>query len=93
MMVFKWLERLSLDAVLVAVVWGLALGGKGMGLIVLGLATWLTYVADRLWEVRPGKPVPQTDRHSYYKSNYTVFRTVWLAVSYTHLTLPTILRV
>ena len=55
----RWLERLSLDAVIVAVVWGLALGkdtgnpGLLVSIVILGCATWLTYVSDRLWEVRP----------------------------------------
>lgn len=74
---FRILERLSLDAVLVAVVWGFALGGAGPEMGILAMATWLTYVADRLWEVRPGKVVPETDRHLYYKNNYETFRILW----------------
>jgi hypothetical protein len=76
-----WLERLSLDAVAVAVVWALALGGAAhiIGVEVLALATWLTYVADRLRETRPGREVPQTDRHLYYQRHYTAWRTVWVA--------------
>jgi hypothetical protein len=75
-----WLERLSLDAVAVALVWALALGGAAhiIGVEVLGLATWLTYVADRLWEARPGREVPQTDRHLYYQRHYRIWRIVWI---------------
>ncbi|MGA1205899.1 MAG: hypothetical protein ACO3ZW_08880 [Opitutales bacterium] len=75
---FDWLERLSLDAVLVAMAWGLALGGRMMDLLVLGIATWLAYVADRLWEVRPAKDVPQTDRHLYYLNHYRKFGLAWV---------------
>lgn len=82
----KWLERLSLDAVIVAVVWGIALstsaGRTGVfhDMLILGLATWLTYVADRLWEVRPGKDVPETDRHLYYRRQYRKFKSLWLVI-------------
>jgi hypothetical protein len=76
-----WLERLSLDAVMVAVVWAWALGGDAhvIGVEVLALATWLTYVADRLWEVRPGRIAPQTDRHLYYQRHYRIWRILWMA--------------
>jgi hypothetical protein len=82
----RWLERLSLDAVIVAVVWGIALAELAGGkldlwpVVVLALATWLTYVADRLWDVRPGRPVPETDRHRYYKCHYRSFAFAWSAV-------------
>lgn len=79
-----WLERLSLDAVIVAVVWGVALSGLAgrsgvfRDMLILGLATWLTCVADRLWEVRPGGQFPSTDRHAYYKRHYKLFRNLWV---------------
>ena len=82
----RYLERWSLDAVLVAAIWGLALermAGRGTdfwALAVLALATWLTYVADRLWEVRPGCPVPRTDRHLYHKRHYKKILLFWSAV-------------
>ena len=82
----KWLERLSLDAVIVAVVWGTGLSllaGRPAGMAemaILGVATWLTYVADRLWEVRPGSQVPVTDRHRYYQRHYQQFKGIWLSV-------------
>jgi hypothetical protein len=84
--ILRWLERLSLDAVAVAVVWGLALAeltGRRLDawpVVVLALATWLTYVADRLCDVRPGRPVPVTDRHLYYKTHYKTFAIVWAVV-------------
>ena len=75
----KWMERLSLDAVIVAVVWGIALGMADMlSLLVLGMATWLTYVADRLRDCGYGLVVPGTDRHLYYKNNYKLFRNLWI---------------
>jgi len=83
---FQWLERLSLDAVMVAVVWGIALGRDSgnsaliFSISILGCATWLTYVSDRLWEVRPGRDIPATDRHLYYRNHYKVFAVIWLAV-------------
>lgn len=81
---FRWLERLSLDAVIVAVLWALALeAGQGAvdggTLVVLCLATWLTYVADRLRDAAPGRTVPLTERHLYYRDHYRQFRTAWLA--------------
>lgn len=85
MMPARWLERLSLDAVFVAVLWGMSLGAAAGGmpppgeLGVLAMATWLTYVADRLRDVRSGRPVPLTDRHLYYQNHYNEFRGAWLA--------------
>ncbi len=82
--IFKWLERLSLDAVIVAVVWGIGLEevvGRPIGLggvIVLALATWLVYVADRLRDVGPGRDTPKTDRHLFYDLHYKPFTFVWL---------------
>ncbi|NDV63434.1 hypothetical protein G0Q06_13295 [Puniceicoccales bacterium CK1056] len=77
------MERWSLDAVLVAGAWGIAVGRTAArdidlwSILVLILSTWLTYVADRLWDVRPGRPVPQTDRHMYYKCHYKEFFLLW----------------
>ncbi|MEX0331552.1 MAG: hypothetical protein AB3N64_09035 [Puniceicoccaceae bacterium] len=83
---FRWLERLSLDAVIVAVLWGWVLSllaGLTVNpatLLVLAMATWLTYVADRLRDTAPGREVPETSRHLYYRRHYNQFRTIWLAV-------------
>lgn len=81
---FKWLERLSLDAVFVAMAWGVALShmmnrhGIGHDMVVLAIATWLTYAGDRLWEVRPGRIPPETERHAYYKNHYREFFALWV---------------
>ncbi len=95
----QWLERLSLDAVIVAGVWGAGLsitaGRSGIlhDILILGLATWLTYVADRLWETRPGNDIPDTDRHRFYSSHFRQFKYLWIAVfvvsvSYAVMVLP-----
>jgi hypothetical protein len=82
----RWQERLSLDAVIVAAVWGLALGvaaGRPMGTgtaVVLALATWLVYVADRLRDTGPGRVTPKTDRHLYYDRHYKEITLAWLGV-------------
>ncbi len=86
MSIVKWLERLSLDAVLVALCWCAALGSAvdkmagPAGFAVLAMATWLAYVADRLWDVRPGTTTPVSERHLYYKNNYKAFFAAWLVL-------------
>ena len=82
----KWLERLSLDAVGVALLWGGALGMLGGhslragDWIVLALATWLTYVADRLRDAAPGRETPLTDRHLFYERHRKVVSLWWLGL-------------
>ncbi len=76
--VAKWMERLSLDAVVVALLWGIAMGMRGMlELLILGLASWLTYVADRLRDAAPGQSALSTDRHLYYRDHYKRFGGLW----------------
>jgi len=82
-LILTWMERLSLDAVLVALAWGWAAGhtaiGYGwMGLLASGI--WLTYVADRLFDVRERGMVPDTDRHRFYFRNRMLFAIGWLIV-------------
>lgn len=73
------LERLSLDAVIVAVLWGIAMGMRDLAeLVVLALATWLTYVADRLRDVASSRGVLMTDRHVYYRDHYKGFVVLWI---------------
>ena len=82
----KWLERLSLDAVLVATGWGWGLAnlaGRRFNfwlISILALATWLTYLADRLWDVRPGTSIPATDRHRFYAEHFRLLAGVWLLI-------------
>ncbi|MEX0324069.1 MAG: hypothetical protein AB3N63_18065 [Puniceicoccaceae bacterium] len=75
----KWIECLSLDAVIVAVLWGMAMGMRDLAeLVVLALATWLTYVADRLRDVAPSRGALMTDRHVYYRDHYKGFVVSWI---------------
>lgn len=86
MTVLKWLERLSLDAVIVALLWAGAVGmlaGHTLRTgdwLVLTLATWLTYVADRLRDAGPGREAPQTDRHRFHERHRRRISLVWLAL-------------
>lgn len=75
----KWIERLSLDAVVVAVLWGFAMGMRGLTEpAILALATWLTYVADRLRDAAPDQGQLTTDRHLYYRDHYKLFAKLWI---------------
>ena len=64
---------LSLDAPTLTVLWGWALAraaglhAEGSALAVLGIGTWLIYVADRLLDGRPGAPrVHLRERHYFH---------------------------
>ncbi len=67
-----WLQVLCLDAPLVAVLWGAALGKSHylhlppVYLWVLGLATWLIYLVDRVADHEPGRS-PESARHRFCK--------------------------
>jgi hypothetical protein len=74
----KWIERWSLDAVVVALLWGMAMGIHHFAeLLILALATWLTYVADRLRDAAPEQGILSTDRHLYYRDHYRRFVVLW----------------
>ena len=81
----RMLECGSLDAPWVAVVWGAALAQAAghrlawADLTILFCATWLAYVADRLWECRPGHSVPSTFRHEFHARHFTTLLRLWLA--------------
>lgn len=68
-----WLNLLSLDAPIVALVWqDLAARSFGAPLslaarVVLGLTVWAVYLADRLLDIRSAAPVPNTARHRFYQ--------------------------
>jgi len=81
-LILTWCERLSLDAVLVALVWGFGLSGGilSVHLGLLGVATWLTYVADRLIDVRKVSSLPSTDRHRFYRAHWRTFTMFWLVL-------------
>lgn len=70
----RWLNWLSIDTVAVAVAWFSALAvyfGEPIhswALLVLGLSVWLTYTADRLYDIRDRTPesiLSQRHRFSY----------------------------
>jgi len=91
------LELWSLDPVLVALAWWLVLpkrvGYPVAGAGILLLAVWLTYVADRLFDIRPGREIPATHRHRYYRRHFRVFLSLWigvfvLGVTWAHASLP-----
>ena len=97
--IHRLLEYGSLDAPLVALVWGCAItleAGRSLHfaeMAILFLATWLAYVADRLWECRPGREVPETPRHRHYARNHRPWLLIWvtvlpLAIGLAWLTLP-----
>lgn len=68
-----WLNLLSLDAPVVALVWqDLAAHSFGNPLrlaarIVLGLTVWAVYLADRLLDIRATGPLQNTARHRFYQ--------------------------
>lgn len=78
---WRWLERLSLDAVLVVGLWAGCLNGwvpgegRGIDLGILLLVVWLVYVGDRLLDVRRGPK--GTDRHQFHARHATVLWTLW----------------
>ena len=56
---WQWPNALALDAALIALLWLTALAGalrvelSAAAYAVLGLSVWLTYMADRLYDVTP----------------------------------------
>ena len=57
--IWHWPNILGIDAALIAVCWQQHFAGTGMGLgaiVVLALSVWLTYMADRLLDVRHRAP-------------------------------------
>jgi hypothetical protein len=84
---WQWPNLLAVDAALIAVVWQVALA-QALGapidaasIWVLGLAVWLTYTADRLFDVagRPGDALLSI-RHSFTKRNALRLWVVWSAI-------------
>ena len=85
--VWQWPNILAIDAALVAVLWQLALarvlnieigwGASG----VLGLSVWLTYVADRLYDVRSREKVLLFSlRHQFAKRYSQTLWHVWFVL-------------
>jgi len=82
--IWQWPNILALDAALIAVVWQ-AVFAKLFGMqctlssqIVLGLSVWLTYMADRLFDVAQREPDQlQSYRHRYAKQYAHRLWLVW----------------
>lgn len=81
--IWQWPNLLSVDTALIALVWqaafAVALGVQvsAAAQIVLGLSVWLTYMADRLFDVAK-RPLEQLHaaRHRFAKQH---FRALWAA--------------
>jgi len=82
-----WLNRLSLDAVLVAMVWCMAVAEAQNVLVgrvevlLLGLFTWLAYTGDHLGDVWLGKATPTTGRHQWFFNNRRRLAVIWFVVA------------
>lgn len=77
-----WIQRLSLDAVLVGLVWFFAVGGRDfVRAIVWGLIVWLIYAADRLLDIRWQERMPPTDRHRWHHRNRFLLGPLWLVLA------------
>lgn len=84
---WQWPNLLALDAALIAVAWQVVLA-KGLGLtlpmaacIVLALSVWLTYLADRLFDVAR-RPMGQllSVRHTFAKRHARGLWRIWAAI-------------
>ncbi|CAA6677003.1 MULTISPECIES: hypothetical protein [unclassified Lentimonas] len=82
--IWQWPNLLALDAALIALAWQVVFANT-LGLqisataqIVLGLSVWLTYMADRLFDVTK-RPIEQlySTRHRFAKRHTHVLWTVW----------------
>lgn len=84
---WQWPNLLALDAALIAVAWQVALADTlGLALpmaacVVLALSVWLTYMADRLFDVarRPAGRLLSA-RHSFAKRHARVLWRIWAGV-------------
>ena len=98
--IWQWPNLLALDAALIAVLWQAAFAHNiGLSIstpaqVVLGLSVWLTYMADRLFDVakRPREQL-HSARHRFAKQHFRTFWRVWfcaltinLAIASTGLT-------
>ncbi len=84
---WQWPNILAIDAALIAILWQLGLasfldaeiGWAASG--VLGLSVWLTYVADRLYDVRSREQVVLfSQRHQFAKQNHQTLWRVWFVL-------------
>jgi hypothetical protein len=91
---WQWPNILSLDTALIAVAWqyvfsqmtesNLAIGAY----LVLGLSVWLTYMADRLFDVSHRGPEQLLSlRHRFAKAHSSKLWTIWSAALITNITI------
>ncbi len=84
---YQWPNVLALDAALIAVLWQVALAnalGQPLEIaacVVLALSVWLTYVADRLFDVarRPAEQLLSA-RHRFAKRHARTLWRIWALV-------------
>ena len=84
---WQWPNRLALDAALIALVWQAAVAQilefpiNASAQIVLGLSVWLTYMADRLFDVAK-RPIEQlhSTRHRFAKQHFRVLWGFWFNI-------------
>lgn len=81
---WQWPNILALDAALIAVAWQAVIAhthNASIGIpekVVLGLSVWLTYLADRLFDVRNrSKPELLAARHQFAKHNAKRLWIIW----------------
>ena len=84
---WQWPNILSLDAVAIALAWQSCLESirhhpiEFAEQIILGLSVWLTYMADRLLDVRKRKPVSLLSlRHSWIKKYSFRLWSAWIPI-------------
>jgi hypothetical protein len=84
---WQWPNLIAFDAALIAVAWQaafakhFALPLNQAAYVVLGLSVWLTYMADRLFDVanRPANQL-HSARHRFAKKNTQKLWIIWIAV-------------
>jgi hypothetical protein len=85
--IWQWPNLLALDAALIALVWqaafaaALGLQVSAVARLVLGLSVWLTYMADRLFDVAK-RPATQlySARHRFAKKHFRRLWGIWVGV-------------
>jgi hypothetical protein len=85
--VWLWLNLLSLDAPLIALVWQDFLSRcypaslRPTGRCALGLTVWAIYLADRLLDVRHAASISESIRHRFYRQHRTFVQWLLAAVA------------
>lgn len=93
---YQWPNILAVDAALIAVAWQFALAKGSWAVLgwpayaVLGLSVWLTYMADRLFDVR-SHPLENLKslRHRFAKEHGTLLWRIWWSALVINLCIAT----